>query len=152
MMKLTCEFENLEEMIQFANIVSVNSTAVQEEGVKNPEIPEVPCKAAPVKTSEPVAAYSAQIAAATQLTPQEMTGQTAPQADTVSVPPVQVPTTSREYTLDELAGAAMTLMDKGMQVQLQELLSGYGVEALPMLPEEQFGSFATALRGLGAQI
>lgn len=69
-------------------------------------------------------------------------------------PPQQpvVPTSARTYTLDELAGAAMTLMDKGMQVQLQELLAGYGVDALPMLPAEQYGNFATALRGMGAQI
>ena len=39
-----------------------------------------------------------------------------------------VPTTERTYSLDELANAAMTLMDKGMQNQLQELLASYGVE------------------------
>ena len=63
-----------------------------------------------------------------------------------------VPTTTRAYTAEELRQAAMTLMDKGMQAQLQSLLAGYGVEALPMLPPEQYGNFATALRGLGAQI
>ena len=46
----------------------------------------------------------------------------------------------------------MTLMDKGMQAQLQELLAGYGVEALPALPKDQYGNFATALRGMGANI
>ena len=69
------------------------------------------------------------------------------------VPSVQaVPTTAHMYTLDELAGAAMLLMDRGMQTQLQELLARYGVEALPALPTEQYGSFATALREMGAQI
>ena len=63
-----------------------------------------------------------------------------------------IPTASHTYTLEELAGAAMLLMDRGMQGQLQELLAGYGVESLPMLPPEQYGSFATALRGMGAQI
>lgn len=110
--------------------------------------------------------YSAQIAQATQIPAQAMTGQASPAAP-ITQPaqaapapiarPAQaatpaVPTAERGYTLDELAGAAMTLMDKGMQAQLQELLAGYGVEALPMLPQEQYGNFATALRGMGAQI
>lgn len=63
-----------------------------------------------------------------------------------------VPTTERTYSLDELANAAMPLMDKGMQNQLQELLASYGVEALPALPREMYGNFATALRGMGANI
>ena len=83
--------------------------------------------------------------------------QTTPAAQTVPVTPVQpatspVPTTERTYSLDELANAAMTLMDKGMQNQLQELLVSYGVEALPALPREMYGNFATALRGMGANI
>ncbi len=83
--------------------------------------------------------------------------QTTPAAQTVPVTPAQpamspVPTTERTYSLDELANAAMTLMDKGMQNQLQELLASYGVEALPTLPREMYGNFATALRGMGANI
>ncbi len=135
-------------------------------------------EAAPAGEQKP---YSAQIAQATQIPAQAMTGQASPAApiaqpaQTAPAPqqqaqapgaqpapapiaqpsqaaPPAVPTAERGYTLDELAGAAMTLMDKGMQAQLQELLAGYGVEALPMLPQEQYGSFATALRGMGAQI
>ena len=75
--------------------------------------------------------------------------QTAAPAQPVMSP---VPTTERTYSLDELANAAMTLMDKGMQNQLQELLASYGVEALPALPREMYGNFATALRGMGANI
>lgn len=124
-------------------------------------------------------AYSAQIAQATQIPVQAMTGQpvqttatppqsTAPQPTPVQTPVQQsvpatpqsaalvqqtaVPTAARTYTQDELAGAAMVLMDRGMQAQLQDLLAGFGVEALPMLPPEQYGNFATALRGMGAQI
>lgn len=72
----------------------------------------------------------------------------------VQVAPVApvVPTVEHTYTLDDLANAAMTLMDKGMQTQLQNLLAGYGVEALPALPKNQYGNFATALRGMGANI
>lgn len=122
--------------------------------------------AATTPTAIPTTPYSAQIAQATQLPVQAMTGQPvsaprAPQSE-VAVPqpavitqPVQqpgVPTSAHVYTLDELANAAMVLMDRGMQAQLQDLLAGYGVEALPMLPQEQYGNFATALRGMGAQI
>lgn len=72
-------------------------------------------------------------------------------------PPVQpstpvVPTSQQTYTLDDLARAGMTLMDSGRQEDLQGLLKQFGVEALPALPQEQYGAFATALRGLGAQI
>ena len=130
-------------------------------------------EAAPAGEQKP---YSAQIAQATQIpaqaspaAPIAQPAQTAPApqqqaqapgaqpapapiAQPSQAAPPAVPTAERGYTLDELAGAAMTLMDKGMQAQLQELLAGYGVEALPMLPQEQYGSFATALRGMGAQI
>lgn len=133
-----------------------------------------------VPTTPQTTAYSAQIAQATQMPVQVMTGQPAPvpqpaqvqQASAAQTVPVTqpaptagaapqaatpaqtaaVPTSGKTYTLDELASAAMLLMDRGMQVQLQELLAGYGVEALPMLPPEQYGNFATALRGMGAQI
>lgn len=120
-------------------------------------------------------AYSAQIAQSTQIPVHAMTGQTVsaqqqeqlqPQAAQIqSVPvtqttptvqstsqPIAVPVAAKTYTLDELASAAMLLMDQGKQMQLQELLAGYGVEALPMLSPEQYGNFATALRGMGAQI
>lgn len=80
--------------------------------------------------------------------PETPSEQAAPTVQTVT----PVVTTAREYTLDDLAAAAMTLMDKGMQPQLQELLKNYGVEAMPQLPKEQYGAFATALRGMGAQI
>ena len=63
-----------------------------------------------------------------------------------------VPTSQQTYSLDDLARAGMTLMDSGRQADLQGLLKQFGVEALPALPQEQYGAFATALRGLGAQI
>ena len=92
-----------------------------------------------------------------QVAPTAAPAQAIPVQQPAPVSPVQtpvtaVPTTERTYTLDELANAAMTLMDKGMQTQLQELLAGYGVEALPALPKDQYGNFATALRGMGANI
>lgn len=63
-----------------------------------------------------------------------------------------VPTSTPAYTRDDLSRAAMPLMDSGMQAQLMDLIKSYGVASLMDLPPEQYGSFATALRGLGAQI
>lgn len=71
-----------------------------------------------------------------------------------SVPPVQntVPTSTPSYALDDLARAAMTLMDTGRQAELQALLVAFGVNSLPELQPEKYGAFATALREKGAQI
>ena len=43
-------------------------------------------------------------------------------------------------------------MDQGRQKDLQNLLAQFGVTALPQLMKEQYGAFATALRGMGAPI
>ena len=67
-------------------------------------------------------------------------------------PAAAVPTAARTYTADELAKAAMTLMDAGKQMELIQLLASFGVNSIPALPPEQMGAFATALRGMGAQI
>ena len=67
-------------------------------------------------------------------------------------PKQEVPTSTISYKMDDLAKAAMTLMDAGRQADLQQLLGTFGVASLPELPAEQYGNFATALRGMGAQI
>ena len=67
------------------------------------------------------------------------------------VPPA-VPASAPSYTPDDLARAAMTLMDSGRQQELIGLLQNFGVSSLPDLRPDQYGAFATALRGMGAQI
>ena len=99
--------------------------------------------------------YSAQIAQATQIPAQAMTGQASPAAPIAQ--PAQaatpaVPTAEHTYTAEELQVAAVALVDKGMMVQLQGLLRQFEVNSLPELPAEKYGAFATALRGMGAQI
>lgn len=68
--------------------------------------------------------------------------------------PVQqlVPTQAQTYTMDQLAIAATQLMDAGKRNELIGLLAQFGVQALTALPKEQYGAFATALRGMGAKI
>lgn len=122
--------------------------------------------------------YSAQIAQATQIPAQAMTGQAspaapiaqpaqaaAPQQPAKTAPAPQpapiaqpaheaapVPTAEHTYTAEELQVAAVALVDKGMMVQLQGLLQQFEVNSLPELPAEKYGAFATALRGMGAPI
>lgn len=95
--------------------------------------------AAPVTPAAPVPPASAVTPATT------VPAQNAPTAPAV-------PTSAPSYTRDDLSRAAMTLMDKGMQAQLQQLIQSYGVNSLVELPQDQYGNFATALRGMGAQI
>ena len=66
--------------------------------------------------------------------------------------PTAVPTSTHTYTPDDLAKAAMLLMDSGKQQELIALLGQFGAAAIPELRPEQYGAFATALRGMGAQI
>lgn len=63
-----------------------------------------------------------------------------------------IPTTTHTYTAEDLANAAMPLMDAGKQEDLKQLLSTFGVDSLPALPQHQFGAFAVKLRELGAKI
>ena len=103
-----------------------------------------------VQQAAPVQQPTAQQAAPVQQAPMQQVAPVQQQAAPVQPAPVQTSTIS--YTLDDLARAAMTLMDSGKQAELQQLLAQFGVEALPVLPPQHYGAFATALRGLGAQI
>lgn len=151
MAQVTVNFSSYEDMVEFAkNLLhsgekasEVKADPVQAEPVVSVSVPvqtvpTVPVSSAPTPVT-PVPTAPVQPAVPIQ--------QTAP---TQSAP--TVPTSQRTYTLDELATAAMPLMDAGMQQQLQQLISSFGVDALPALPPEQYGNFATALRGMGANI
>ena len=79
------------------------------------------------------------------------TVQTAPTTEPSVAP--QVPTEKKKsYTINELQKAAIQLMDKGLMSTLSELLTKFGVAALPELQPSQFDTFAFELRKLGAQI
>ena len=67
----------------------------------------------------------------------------------VEAVPVAAPAT---YTQEQLAVAAMQLMDAGRQAELVSLLGSFGVQALTELPKEQYGNFATQLRAMGAKL
>ncbi|RGY92774.1 hypothetical protein DXA14_32580 [Hungatella hathewayi] len=142
---ITAEFKDFEEMMGFArNLVSTVETQD-----KPPVQQTAPAMTQPVQQVAPATPQPVQT--------QQTTPMAAPVQQSVPVtpPPVQqapVQTAAPSYTADDLARAAMTLMDSGRQGDLINLLAQFGTEALTQLPQEQYGAFATALRGLGAPI
>lgn len=154
---ITVEFVDFKDMVSFAESLlgQVRNTnkpapmgfeAAGVEAAVPAEAPEAVPAAVPTIRAVPVTApvVTVPVTAVPMAAPAE-----APVSTQV---PQTVPTASAEYTLDDLARAGMTLMDLGKQDELQKLLQTFGVPALPALPKEQYGAFATALRGLGARI
>ena len=76
----------------------------------------------------------------------------APVAPVNQAAPVVPVSDAPAYTLDQIARAGAALVDAGKMDQLLALLGQYGVRAVTQLQPEQYGAFATELRGLGAQI
>lgn len=76
-----------------------------------------------------------------------------PVAAPAAAPAPAVPVTAAPaYTVDRLSQAGAALVDAGKMDALMGLLSKYAVQAITQLPPEQYGAFATDLRGLGARI
>lgn len=143
-MTMTVVFESYEEMMGFAGKVMGQAPSGKDTsqgptaGITPETFTPAPIQPAPV-------AQPAQQVPAAPVTP--------PAGQAPATPPVQpVPTTAPSYTLDDLTRAAIPLMDSGRQPELLQLIRSFGVDAMPSLPQAQYGAFATALRGLGAQI
>lgn len=138
-------FGSLDEMLHFANSLSrlgqvgPGPTTTQE----IPPTQQIPVSQTPVQQTTAPQTPEQTIPAVK--TPVQNTAHT-------QQAPAQVQTTTSSYTMDDLTKAAVMLMDSGRQADLLNLLAQFGVEALPALPQEMYGAFATALRGLGAQI
>lgn len=140
---ITIDFKDFAEMKDFARELLAGETGTV---VKVPEVqPATPVQAPITPQVQPP--IQQQPAPVTASTPPPVT-----QPMPIPVAPPAVPTTAASYTPDDLAKAAMTLMDAGRQGELMQLLASFGVESLPALPQTQYGAFATALRGMGAQI
>ena len=177
-MHITVNFESIDEMVEFSSIIIGNFRGKVESKTEAEKPATAPQPEQPVAYGQQIAAHfpaanTGQAASQPQATVQP-TAPVQPQATVQPTAPVQpqapapqapqpapqpapapqatVPTTAPAYKLDDLSNAAMQLMDKGMQAQLLQLISQFGVESLPQLRPEQYGNFATALRGLGAQI
>ncbi|MCL6598965.1 MAG: hypothetical protein K6T81_09500 [Alicyclobacillus macrosporangiidus] len=134
-------------ILELANVLAM---AISADAAKFALAHEQPTTPAPQQTTTPVG--TAQPAAAAVPTAAPPTA--APPAAPATPPaaPATVPTTAPTYTLDQLAVAATQLMDAGKRDELVQLLQSFGVQALTMLPKEQYGAFATKLRELGARL
>ncbi len=141
-MQITVTFNSLNELKAFTEKILVGDTgssvdlrAATEEPAQQTPVQKMPtAPAAPTAPTAPAA-------------PAAPAAPTAPAA-----PAAPVPTTQVSYKPDDLARAAMSLMDSGRQPDLISLLGQFGVVSIPDLRPEQYGAFATALRGMGAQI
>lgn len=153
-MQITVTFDSLEEMKDFMESVLVGGAeTLKDSDPKRRENTGVPVRREEgdtVGTKQPVSTVptAGQMPSAASAVPT-----TPVQASAVpTVPTTSVQTSSVTYTPDDLARAAMALMDCGKQQDLIALLGQFGVVAIPELRPEQYGAFATALRGMGAQI
>lgn len=143
-MEITITCKSYEELTQFAETLLGRSgvartTAPVQGGI--PAIPVVPnVPGAPVAPAVPTTP-AAPAAPVVSQTPPASPAQNA-----------AVPTSTASYTQDDLAKAAITLMDSGRQAELQKLLQNFGVASLPELPAARYREFATVLRTMGAPI
>lgn len=152
---ITVEFKDFEDMMGFArNLVSTVET--KEPIWTTPAEQAIQQTVQPVSVAPPVQ-QAAPVTPLTQMQPAPTTP--APtymppvqQAPPVTPPVQNVATTTASYTADDLARAGTSLMDSGRQGELLALLAQFGVDSLVSLQPAQYGAFATALRGLGAQI
>ena len=147
-MTMTVTFNSFDEMMDFARSLTgqVHGTAVQAASVREPSQASVPTASVPTAPAASAAPVPTAPAAPASV----------PTAPVTSAPVAQatatVPTSTHTYTPDELAKAAMPLMDAGKQQELIGLVHQFGASSIPELRPEQYGAFATALRGMGAQI
>ena len=160
------EFKDFQDMLSFARQL-LGQVEVEKamQPQRQPVMQQAPVvqtqPAAPVTPVQPAAPVTP-VQPAAPVAPVQPTAPVAPAQPAAPTTPVQaapmapvqatVPTTSVTYTPDDLARAAFALMDSGRQQELIGLLQQFGVNAIPELKPEQFGAFATALRGMGAQI
>lgn len=177
-MHITVDFESIKEMKSFCEAITGVKTA--EDNTKENVRAAVPT--VPTVGNSPTAALGAPVPGIVQPVVQTANQTAIPVMNQPAVPitpvqppvsqpviptapvqpPVQqqssapvaqgVPTSQTTYTLDDLSSAGVRLMESGRQGDLTGLLRSFGVDALPALPREQYGAFATALREMGAQI
>lgn len=148
------DFKDFNEMVEFARQLLGGQAGELPETPAAPIVQPVPT--APVVQATPVPVQAVAVPTAPVVTAPAAAAPAKPAQPAAPVKPAQpaaaVPTAQSSYTLDDLARAGMTLMDSGRQGDLFQLLARFGVDALPALPQAQYGAFATALREMGAQI
>lgn len=169
-MNITVNFDSLEEMKAFA-VALIEEGAAEVIKTANQTAPTtpadpVPFQPTPVPSTQPTSQVPVQQPASVQPQPASVQPQPAPQVPVQQpqpVPPTQpvqpqptsqapVTTSTPQYTLEDLARAAVPLQDAGRGQDLMALLQKYNVMSMTQLDPSVFGAFATDLRALGAQI
>lgn len=121
--------------------------------VDAPTSPAVP--AAPVTTATPAAPIAQPVAPAVPAAPVAPPVSVTPvtPAAPAAAPPVPL-AAAPQYSLDQIAraGADLVTREPAKAAAAQQLLASFGVQTVTALPQERFGEFVTALRGLGANI
>lgn len=149
-MEITITCKSYEELTQLAETLLGRTGAARAAAPAQGGVPAAPTVLnVPVTSNTPTVPTVPGVPTATKTLAAPAVPQLPPAA------PVQnagVPTTAASYTQEDLAKAAITLMDSGRQAELQQLLTGFGVASLPELPTARYGEFATALRTMGAPI
>ncbi len=138
---------------QYQSCTPVSAPAVP---MQNP----TPAPAVTPANTVPQGAPSMPVTTGPALTPMPPVGQRAPTISQPHAPVAPPPATNPAvplasaptYSLDQIAKAGAELAQAGKINDLLSLLQQYGVQAVTQLKPEQIGSFATALRGLGAQL
>lgn len=177
-MNITVNFDSLEEMKAFA-VALIEEGAAEVIKTANQTAPTTPVDPAPVQQpQQPAAQVSVQPQPTSQapVQPQQPAPQVPVQQPVQPQPATQVPvqqpqpvpptqpvqpqpapqapvaTNTPQYTLEDLARAAVPLQDAGRGQDLMALLQKYNVMSMTQLDPSVFGAFATDLRALGAQI
>lgn len=158
-MNITVNFDSLEEMKAFA-VALIEEGAAEAIKTANQTTPAAPVDPTPTHpTPQPVQPQPTPQVPVQQPQPAPQVPVQQPQP----VPPTQpvqpqptsqapVTTSIPQYTLEDLARAAVPLQDAGRGQDLMALLQKYNVMSMTQLDPSVFGAFATDLRALGAQI
>lgn len=147
-MTINVTFGSMDEMKDFARAFLSDGAATAAQQAASVPV-ATPTRQAPAQQAKQAAVQ----APTQQPMPAQASAQVPVQPPAQPAPTQQaVPTSQPTYAMDDLSRAAMTLMDTGRQDELRKLLAQFGVQSLPDLPQERYGAFATALRGMGAKI
>lgn len=143
-----------------AQIAAECPTATPEAPANPTTAPGSPVVAPPASTTPAAPSASASTAAASTSAGTAPAPMTAPTTAATTVPtaapaagPAPVPLAETPaYTIEDISKAGAGLAQAGRVNELVALLGQFGVRACMELKPEQYGAFATALRGLGANI
>lgn len=130
-----------------AALLALAGASAGDRGMSAAAPASAPAAVAPAPAPAPVLTPASQPAAAPIAAPAPVP---APQPMAAPVPLAAAPA----YTIEQLAhaGADLYMRDPAKGQQAQALLAQFGVQAVTQLPKERYGEFATALRGLGANL